>query len=75
MVLLSMLFFCLWAPPEAGSQELTLREIVSMLRAGLFGLLSAMGLLALVMLVWQTRYERGFRAPRPDDVAGQQQRP
>lgn len=65
MVLLSMLFFCLWAPPDAGTQHFSLDEIVSMLRAGLFGLLSAMAFLAFVMLVWQSRYESGFRAPAP----------
>ncbi len=63
MLLLSMLFFCLWSPPNATAREFSLHEIVGMLRAGLFGLLSAMSLLALVVLVWQGRFER--RAPPP----------
>ena len=66
-LLLSVLFFCLWSPPDASSKVITLHEIIGMLRAGLFGLLIAMGLLAFIMLVWQSRFERGLTPPRAGD--------
>ena len=64
MLLLSVLFFCLWSPPDASSEQVTLHEIIGMMRAGLFGLLTAMVGLALVVLVWQSRFERGLAPPR-----------
>ncbi len=74
-LLLSVLFFCLWSPPEAKNEVITLLEILAMMRAGLFGLLSALGLLAVVMLVWQARFERGLVPPRPVDPASFAERP
>lgn len=64
MLLLSVLFFCLCSPPDAGSRAITFREIIGMMRAGLLGLLTAMGLLAIVVLVWQSRFERGLAPAR-----------
>ena len=67
MLLLSVLFFCLWSPPDASSAKITLHEIIGMMRAGLFGLLSAMVLLAAIVLVWQSRFERGLAPPRVEN--------
>lgn len=65
-LLLSVLFFALWSPPAAGAEELTLLEVVGMMRAGLFGMLAALAFLAFVMLTWQARFERGLVPPRVD---------
>ena len=75
MLLLAVLFFCLWSPPDASSETITLYEIIGMMRAGLFGLLTAMGLLALIVLIWQSRFERGLAPPRVGDSSDLADRP
>ena len=64
-LLLAVVFFCLWSPPKTGE----IHELIGMLRAGLFGLLSALGLLALVMLKAQSRFQRGLASPRSGGAA------
>ena len=66
MLLISVLFFCLWVPPDRAAERLALHDVLGMVRAGLFGLLAGLALLALVVLVWQWRFERGLVPPRPD---------
>ena len=68
-LLLTALFFCLWSPPDPNAEGVVLDDIVRMMRAGLFGMLSAMGLLALVMMYWQSRFEVRARANTGTDVA------
>ncbi len=63
-LLLSVLFFSLWSPPDESTTRFALREIVGMLRGGLFGMLVALAALALIMMVWQSRFERGQTPPR-----------
>ena len=75
MLLLSVLFFCLWSPPDASVEEITLHEIIGMMRAGLFGLLTAMGLLALIVLVWQSRFESGLTPTRVGEPSNLVDRP
>lgn len=64
-MILAMLFCSLWALPAMDEGTMGLTEVARILRAGIFGMLGSLGFLAMVMLAWQSRFERGLAPPAP----------